>query len=178
MAPNGTLGPSQAGGYAEACEHGACCIEVHHCCAVCQKRLCHAHWDSSCPHLDLPTEAPQQPPMDPSPPPLPAPLQPPPCSTSPQQQLPPPPPPPPQSADTGAAIVRSGGRPCTRRLWQKTSVVEKQLRSPPKGGWPRCLHPDCENSQCTLLRLTGSKDGFKHFKDPDLKVCQECRRRP
>jgi len=47
-----------------------------------------------------------------------------------------------------------------------------------KGGWRRCGHPHCRNTQYTLLRLTGRKDGVPHRLRADVRVCKECKSLP
>ena len=124
MAPAGTLVASDAGGWAEACEHGSCRNEVHHCCAICEKRLCHVHWHSPCPHVDPPIDPPPTPPLEQQPPPLPPTLPPPDTGAAVE-----PPHSPSQSPGTGAAIGRSWSRHSPRprrRLVRKTNLKDRR----------------------------------------------------
>ena len=140
MAPAGTLVASDAGGWAEACEHGSCRNEVHHCCAICEKRLCHVHWHSPCPHVDPPIDPPPTPPLEQQPPPLPPTLPPPDTGAavepphSPSQSpgtgaVVEPPHSPSQSPGTGAAIGHSWSRHSPRprrRLVRKTNLKDRR----------------------------------------------------
>ena len=177
--------PSLAGGLAEACEVGDVCeLEMHCCCAFCQKRLCAKHWGHSrCPHTEQVTGGGSL--VLVSAPPL---------------------PPPPNDNDAFPKLELGQPPFRKRRITMKQSVplppslplvpsppptnitpVKQPLppslalvpsRRPPKGGWRKCEHPLCKSGNDTLLRLTGSKHGFQHLVDKSLAVCGLCKNNP
>ena len=161
-----------------------CELEMHCCCAFCQKRLCAKHWGHSrCPHTEQVTGGGSLVPL--SAPPL---------------------PPPPNDNDAFPKLELGQPPFRKRRITMKQSVplppslplvpsppptnitpVKQPLppslalvpsRPPPKGGWRKCEHPLCKSGNDTLLRLTGSKHGFQHLVDKSLAVCGPCKNQP